>query len=91
MWHHVTRRSIDVVGAKGFSLPTASLHYAPDRQAAIDRVVIEIWLPAPNRIRGRVRFALSPLSETDRFELDAAELSILSVTNDRGHRLPLHP
>jgi aminopeptidase N len=87
MWHHVARRSIDVAGAKGFSLPTASLHYAPDRQAAIDRVVIELWLPRPNQIRGRVRIALSPLSQTARFELDAAELRILAVNDDRDHPL----
>src|SRR5262245_29931973 len=88
MWHHVTMRSIDVRGAKGFSLPTASIHYAPDRQASIDRIVIEIWFQEPPKIRGQVRIALSPLSETDRFELDAAELKILSAGDDRGKNLP---
>jgi aminopeptidase N len=86
MWQQVSRRTLDV-GAKAFELPTAKRHYAPDRQAEIDRVVIELWIDPP-RIRGRVRIALSPLLDTDRLELDAAELSIRSVSDDRGRPLP---
>jgi aminopeptidase N len=87
MWHLLTQRSIDVAGAKGFSLPTAKVHYAPDRQATIDRVVIELWFSDPPKIRGKVRIALSPLSPAEQLELDAAELEIRSVTDDRDRPL----
>lgn len=52
MWQHEERRSADIKGAKGFALPGATRHFAPDRQASVEHIRIEIWLDPSARAPG---------------------------------------
>jgi aminopeptidase N len=89
MWQHADGRGADLKGAKGFALPGATRHYAPDRQANTSRIQIEIWLDPskPGRIRGRVQIALVALGPTQRLDLDAPELEVGRVTGAHGETL----
>ncbi|MEQ8982254.1 MAG: M1 family aminopeptidase [Deltaproteobacteria bacterium] len=81
MWHFLGQRSAGLYAKKSFRLPTATIHYAPDRQARVERLGIEVWLDGRQpRIRGRTRLDLVMLSDTPELSLDAAELSIDRVT-----------
>lgn len=81
MWHYIGQRSAGLYRRSSFRLPTASIHYAPDRQAHVDRLFVEVWLDGRQpRIRGRTRLELTTLVETAELSLDAAELSIDRVT-----------
>lgn len=81
MWHFLGQRSAGLYAKKSFRLPTASIHYAPDRQARVERLGIEVWLDGRQpRIRGRTRLDLSMLTDTSQLSLDAAELVIDRVT-----------
>ena len=85
MWHEAMRRSAGTYAKKSFRLPTATIHYAPDRQASVDRLAIEVWLDGTHpRIRGRTRLSLTTLVETVELSLDAAELTIDRVTATLG-------
>ncbi|MBK6684814.1 MAG: HEAT repeat domain-containing protein [Deltaproteobacteria bacterium] len=85
MWHHHDGRGIDPKGTRGFSLPTATVHYAPDRQARVEHLKLELWVrPDTPGVRGTVRLALFPLRPARTLTLDAAELTIERVLGPNG-------
>jgi aminopeptidase N len=88
MWQHADSRTADLKGTKGFALPGATRHYAPDRQASVSNIAIEIWLdPVEPRIKGKVSITLNALIATERLDLDVQELEVSRVTDGRGSKL----
>lgn len=85
MWQHHDGRGIDPRGTRGFSLPTATVHYAPDRQAQVEHLRLELWVrPDAPQLKGAVQLTWSPLAPTRTLTLDAAELNIDRVTGAAG-------
>jgi aminopeptidase N len=87
MWQQAEQRSADIKGTKGFALPGATRHYAPNRQAEVSKIVLEIWVNGPPSIRGRVSLELVTLVSTERLQLDARELEVARVTDRQGTQL----
>lgn len=90
MWLEAEQRSADLKGTKGFALPGATRHYAPNRQADVSRIVIEVWVNGPPRIKGRVTLELTALIPTERLQLDARELDVHKVIGPDGIELEHH-
>lgn len=87
MWHALDARGC--APRSEFGLPTASVHYAPDRPLRLEHLRLDLRVePEARRVEGAATLRLYARQAVDRVRLDAAELDVERVEDPLGRPLP---